>query len=96
MSSGTTMFRLVDADLMRTLMRRTGNNGLPISGRKLAEEVGVGPSTISNLLNGLQQSVPEDIAEAICHEIGVDLPILFDRVGRVRDSVSTGATAVPA
>ncbi|MGW1463891.1 helix-turn-helix domain-containing protein [Streptomyces sp. NPDC002308] len=81
------MYHLVSPDLMRTLMKRTGT-GAPVTGRQLAADIGIAHGTIGNLLTGAQRSVPESIAEDIARRIGVDLPILFVRVGRSTEALS--------
>jgi transcriptional regulator with XRE-family HTH domain len=72
---------LLDPDLLRRLMERTGT-GHSISGRELARRVGVPHGTIDNLLNGNIKSQPYDVAHLICRTIGVDVPILFNPAGR--------------
>ncbi|MEU6342149.1 helix-turn-helix transcriptional regulator [Streptomyces sp. NPDC046977] len=89
------MFALVSADLLRTLMERTGT-GQPISIRQLADSVGVPHGTIGNLLTGEQKSVPQDVAYSICERIGVDLLILFAPLGRQRSVAAPVIAAVPA
>jgi transcriptional regulator with XRE-family HTH domain len=74
-------YRLVNPDLLRLLMERTGT-GAPISGRELAASVGVPSSTIDALLNGVTKTQPANIASKIAHVIGVDLLILWLPTGR--------------
>jgi transcriptional regulator with XRE-family HTH domain len=81
--------RLVNADLLRQLMQRTGT-GSRISIRDLADAAGVPHGTIGNLLTGEQYTVPADKAAAIARVIGVDVLILFEPLGR-----STGGEFTP-
>ncbi|MFJ3786953.1 helix-turn-helix domain-containing protein [Streptomyces sp. NPDC090093] len=74
-------YRLVDPELMRTLMKRTGT-GSKISNRELAAAVGVSHGTIDNILNGISKIHKEPVAAAICQTIGVDLLILWAPIGR--------------
>lgn len=84
------IYRLVRADLMRTLMQRTGT-GAPISVRELAAATGVSHGTISNLLTGIQVTAPATRAHAISERLGVDVLILWEPVGR-----ATGAAEAVA
>jgi hypothetical protein len=72
---------LLDPDLMRRLMERTGT-GHSISGRELARRVGVPHGTIDNLLNGNIRTQPSDVAHGISRIIGVDALILWAPAGR--------------
>ncbi|MDX3759280.1 helix-turn-helix transcriptional regulator [Streptomyces sp. AK02-04a] len=72
---------LLDPDLLRRLMERTGT-GHSISGRELARRVSVPHGTIDNLLNGNIKSQPSEIAHSICRTIGVDILILWAPAGR--------------
>ncbi|MCX5522270.1 XRE family transcriptional regulator [Streptomyces bobili] len=72
---------LLDPDLLRRLMERTGS-GHSISGRALARRVEVPHGTIDGLLNGNIKSQPHEIACAISRWIGVDLLILWTPAGR--------------
>ncbi|MFD7978847.1 helix-turn-helix domain-containing protein [Streptomyces sp. NPDC059071] len=74
-------YRLVDPELLRTLMKRTGT-GSKISNRELADAVGVSHGTVDNLLNGTVKTQKEATASAICRTIGVDLLILWAPTGR--------------
>lgn len=76
MTSPAPMYKLVDRDLLRRLMERTGT-GASISIRALADVVGVPHGTIGNLLSGYQESVPSDVAHRIATVIGVALLILW-------------------
>ncbi|MFM9566160.1 helix-turn-helix domain-containing protein [Streptomyces turgidiscabies] len=71
------MYKLIDRDLLRRLMKRTGT-GASISVRPLADLVGVPHGTIGNLLTGHQESVPSDVAHRIARVIGVALLILWE------------------
>ena len=66
----------VDADLLRTLMRRTGT-GARITIRTLATRTGLAVGTIGALLSGAQKDLAEDKARRIARAIGVDLLVLF-------------------
>ncbi|MET9465847.1 helix-turn-helix domain-containing protein [Streptomyces sp. NPDC006544] len=75
------LLRLVNRDLLATLMKRTGS-GASMSVRELATEAGVPRSTIGNLLSGGQESVFYPTACQIAAAIGVDVLILFTPTGR--------------
>ncbi|MFF7259525.1 helix-turn-helix domain-containing protein [Streptomyces sp. NPDC008159] len=74
-------YRLVKPDLMRLLMERTGT-GAGISGRELADKVGIPHGTVDALLNGQTKTQPSSVAHRICAVIGVDLLILWAPTGR--------------
>ncbi|MEU7639852.1 helix-turn-helix transcriptional regulator [Streptomyces sp. NPDC039016] len=74
-------YLLVDADLLRRLMARTGT-GRGISVRQLAATSGVSHGTIENLLRGRIQTARHDVAHKICDAIGIDLLILWAPTGR--------------
>ncbi|MFK0295400.1 helix-turn-helix domain-containing protein [Streptomyces sp. NPDC090442] len=80
------MYQLVDPNLLRALMRRTGT-GAPVTIRSLADEVGCSHSTIGNLLVEQQRSVSAATAHAIACVIGVDVLILFAPTGRAVPAV---------
>lgn len=92
---------LLDPDLLRRLMKRTGT-GHSISGRELARRVGVPNGTIDNLLNSVVKTQPSEVAHDICRTIGVDLLILWAPAGRAVPIATedvgniTPRTAVPA
>lgn len=67
---------LIDAPLLRRLMQRTGT-GAKVTVRVLAAQTGLANGTVGALLNGTQQTLPEDKARRIARAIGVDLQILF-------------------
>lgn len=95
MSPPPRMYQLVDPDLLRNLMRRTGD-GSSVSIRPLAVAAGTHHSTIGHLLSGVQAAVPEVIAQGIADRIGVDLLVLFTPIGRttrVPELALRGATA---
>lgn len=83
---------LLDPDLLRRLMERTGT-GHSISGRELARRVGVPHGTIDGLLNGTIKSQPYEIGTDICRIIGVDLLILWTPRGRAVPVDNAGDTA---
>ncbi|MFE9737306.1 helix-turn-helix domain-containing protein [Streptomyces sp. NPDC006477] len=74
-------YRLINPELMRTLMQRTGT-GSSISNRELAVAAGVSHGTIDNILRGISKIQKEPVASAICRTIGVDLLILWAPIGR--------------
>jgi transcriptional regulator with XRE-family HTH domain len=82
-----TMYRLVSADLIKTLMQRTGN-GAPVTTRQLAQDAGVPHGTVGNLLTGRQETVPEDKATAMAQRLGVDLLVAFEPVCRSTTTVA--------
>ncbi|MEV8032223.1 helix-turn-helix transcriptional regulator [Streptomyces sp. NPDC086182] len=84
---------LLDPDLLRRLMERTGT-GHSISGRELARRVGVPHGTIDNLLNGNIKTQPADVAHGICRTIGVDALILWAPAGRAVSVESEGVDDV--
>lgn len=92
-------YRLVNRDLLRQLMERTGT-GASVSGRELAAKVGVPHGTVDALLSGQTKTQPPSVAHAICRVIGVDLLILWAPTGRAVPADDTHAaparTAVPA
>lgn len=75
-SPPSAMWTLVDADLLRTLMQRTGD-GRKITTRELADRASVALGTVSNLLTGVQNIVRAEAAQAIADAIGVGVLILF-------------------
>jgi transcriptional regulator with XRE-family HTH domain len=75
------MYRIFSVELFRQLMARTGD-GAPVSIRKLAADTGVHRNTISNLLNGDQETIPEAAARALAQRLGVDLLVVFKPVCR--------------
>lgn len=81
MSPSPPMYQLVNPDLLRNLMQRTGD-GSSVTIRSLAEAVGVHHSTIGHLLQGVQTAVAAGVAQAIADRIGVDLLVLFTPTGR--------------
>lgn len=85
-------YRPVDLDLIRKLMRRTGN-GAPVTIRQLARAAGVPHGTIGNLLTGQQETVPEDTAVPVAQRLGVDLLVAFEPVCRSTTTVAEYATA---
>lgn len=81
MSEEATKYTLVNRDLLRTLMQRTGT-GERITTRQLAADIGIAHGTIGGLLTGAVQVVPESTAVDIAARIGVDLLVLFVPVCR--------------
>jgi transcriptional regulator with XRE-family HTH domain len=73
--------RLVKPHTMRDLMGRTGD-GSEISGRQLAEAVGVPHGTIAGLLSGETKTQPAAVAREISRVIGVDVGCLWAETGR--------------
>ncbi|MFG2900924.1 helix-turn-helix domain-containing protein [Streptomyces zaomyceticus] len=68
--------RLVSAELLRTLMQRTGT-GKAVTIRQLARHAGVAHGVIGELLTGVRDTVSATAAQRIAQRIGVDLLILF-------------------
>ncbi|WP_031514762.1 helix-turn-helix domain-containing protein [Streptomyces sp. NRRL F-5123] len=93
MRDRTTMYRLVDTDLFRQLMRRTGN-GSPVTGRQLARAAGVAHGTVGSLLTGEQKTLPEEKAMALAQRLGVDLLVVFEPVCRSTTTVQAYAALV--
>ncbi|MEU4205626.1 hypothetical protein AB0F64_37640 [Streptomyces sp. NPDC026294] len=81
MTSRDPLYRLLDADLLRRLMQRTGS-GQRITVRELAMRSGCARGTVGNLLSGAQACIPGPTAHTLCHTIGVDVLVLFTPVGR--------------
>ncbi|MFJ9318292.1 XRE family transcriptional regulator [Streptomyces globisporus] len=81
MSDDATKYTLVNPDLLRTLMRRTGT-GERTTTRQLAADIGIAHGTVGGLLTGAVQVVPESTAVDIAARIGVDLLVLFAPVCR--------------
>ncbi|MDK1473690.1 XRE family transcriptional regulator [Streptomyces sp. 549] len=82
-------YLLVDRDLLRTVMKRTGN-GRPTNTRELAATAGVAHGVIGELLTGVRDTLPGEAAHAVARRIGVDVLILFIPTGR-----SVPATVAP-
>lgn len=74
-------YRLLKPHTLRDLMGRTGD-GSEISGRALAEAVGVPHGTIEALLNGKTKTQPGHVARRICQIIGIDTGCLWVETGR--------------
>lgn len=79
-------YRLEDPELLRRLMRRTGD-GRAVSIRGLAEAAHVHHSTIGHLLTGEQETASGEVAQAISDRIGVDLGVLWIQDGRTARSL---------
>lgn len=92
-------YHLLDPDLLRRLMERTGT-GHSISGRELARRVRVPHGTIDGLLNGGTRTQPSEVAHSISRIIGVDILILWAPDGRAISVDSTASltprSAIPA
>lgn len=96
MDASDEMYLLIDPELLRTLMKRTGT-GARITVRELAEAVDVHPSLVGFLLTGRQRTTTETTAKAIATRLGVDLLILWSPVGRSTPApAGEYATAVSA
>jgi transcriptional regulator with XRE-family HTH domain len=89
------MYLLIDPDLLRTLMLRTGT-GASITIRELAEAAKVHPSLIGFLLKGRQRTTTETTAKAIAQRLGVDLLVLWTPVGRSTPVPTNEPSAVSA
>lgn len=87
MSRDATKYTLVNPELMRTLMRRTGT-GKRITTRELAADIGIAHGTIGGLLTGAVREVPESTAVDIARRIGVDLLVLFVPVCRANPALA--------
>lgn len=88
-------FQLHDPELLRTLMKRTGD-GSSITIRELSDAAGVNGSYVGELLTGVQQSARFDVAVAIAERIGVDLLVLWVPAGRTVRAQKTPRQAVSA
>lgn len=89
----TLRFRLHDPQLLRVLMKRTGD-GTRATVRELAEIAGVHHSFIGKLLAGDQETVSIGVATAISGRIGVDLLILWTPVERAATAARQPIDAV--
>jgi Cro/C1-type HTH DNA-binding domain len=74
-------YRLLKPHTLKDLMGRTGD-GSEISGRALAEAVGVPHGTIEGLLNGKTKTQPRRVVDEICRVVGVDIGCLWAETGR--------------
>lgn len=81
------MYRLVNIQLVRQLMQRTGT-GAPVTTRQLAVAAGISHGTVGNLLTGRQESTPEHIALALAQRLGVDLLVIWEPVCRANTTVA--------
>ncbi|GAA4702320.1 helix-turn-helix domain-containing protein [Streptomyces youssoufiensis] len=79
-------YRLHNPDLLRTLMRHTGD-GSRASVRDLARAAGVHASLIGELLTGRQATARAEDAAAISQRIGVDLLVLWTPAERTAGAV---------
>ncbi|NEA40923.1 helix-turn-helix domain-containing protein [Streptomyces sp. SID11233] len=89
--------RLVDPELLRRLMSRTGT-GREISVRELAREAGVHPAAIGFLRTGERSTASRTVAVAIARRLGVDELVLWEPLGRSvsEESVSTSVARIAA
>lgn len=85
-------FHLNDHELLRTLMRRTGD-GSRTSVRDLAGYAGVHASFIGRLIAGEQETVTAEVAAAISRRIGVDLLILWTPIERTASAVAASTAS---
>ena len=69
-------YRLVNTDLLKLLMKRTGT-GDAVSVRGLAQGAGVASGTVGMLLTGARDTVSATTAQAIAQRLGVDLLVLW-------------------
>lgn len=81
MSPSEPVYRLLNRDLLKTIMGRTGS-GQSITIRELATQVGCSSTTVGALVSGSKQCVVASTAHAIARVIGVDVLILFTPAGR--------------
>lgn len=95
MGTPVPLARLINPDLLRALMERTGD-GTSVSIRGLAAAAGCPKSTIGNLLSGEQLSVAAEVAENIVGRLGVDFLVLFAPEGRTMAAHDARLTPVGA
>lgn len=88
-------YRLLDADLLRTLMKRTGT-GQSVTIRELAKQAECATGTVGNLVNGDQECVSARTAHSLCRAIGVDVLVLFAPTGRSVPVPAAEITPEPA
>lgn len=81
MSPREPSYRLLNRNLLKLLMERTGT-GQSITIRELADQVGCSRSAVGNLLSGSKECVLASTAHGIARVIGVDLLVLFAPTGR--------------
>ncbi|MFG2225339.1 XRE family transcriptional regulator [Streptomyces sp. NPDC048644] len=92
--SRTPQYQLLDADLLRRLMQRTGT-GQRVTIRELAAHAGCAVGTVGNLLSGKQQCVTSGTAHSVAQAIGVDTLVLFAPTGRATPVSSPAASLTP-
>ncbi|MDV5145872.1 helix-turn-helix domain-containing protein [Streptomyces sp. SBC-4] len=73
--------RLVNPELLRLIMRRTGT-GARLSIRQLAEIVDIPHQAVGRLLTGEQTDMDGTTALAIASAVGVDLDVLWIPIQR--------------
>jgi hypothetical protein len=81
---------LHDPDLLRRLMRRTGD-GTRTTVRELAKLAAVHHSIVGKLVAGDQETTTAEVAAAISGRIGVDLLVLWTPVERTAASAEQPA-----
>ncbi|MCY0960806.1 helix-turn-helix domain-containing protein [Streptomyces sp. H27-H5] len=81
MSPREPSYRLLNPNLMKLLMERTGS-GSSITGRELAKQAGCSSTTVNDLLSGTKECVLVGTAHGIARVIGVDVLVLFAPTGR--------------
>ncbi|MCX5587613.1 XRE family transcriptional regulator [Streptomyces erythrochromogenes] len=81
MSPSEPVYQLVNRDLLKTLMSRTGS-GQSVTIRELAQRAGCSSTVVGALVSGAKQCVVASTAHGIARVIGVDTLILFTPVGR--------------
>ncbi|WKV74762.1 helix-turn-helix transcriptional regulator [Streptomyces sp. PCS3-D2] len=81
MSPSEPLYRLLNVDLLKTLMERTGS-GQKVTIRELAANAGCSSTTVGRLVSGEKECIVSSNAHAIATAIGVDVLILFAPAGR--------------
>lgn len=87
------MYRLVERELFKQLMKRTGT-GRRVTTRQLAAAAGVAHGTVGNLLTGAKEDLDEPTATALAQRVGVDLLVVFEPVCRSNSTVAEYAALV--
>lgn len=81
MSPSEPLYRLLNVELLRLLMQRTGT-GQSITIRELAKQAGCSSTAVGNLVSGRKECVLVSTAHGIARVIGVDTLVLFAPTGR--------------
>lgn len=81
MSPSEPLYRLLNRDLLKTIMRRTGS-GQSVTIRELAAKAGCSRTTVGDLVSGAKECVVESSAHAMTRVLGVDTLVLFAPAGR--------------